>query len=270
MIHSIQFTSGYSTELKFLGTKTFKFIDGINVLYGENSCGKTTILKTLATYGLTRSRWSNLNWEPFDYPSFLDDNRDVNNLAKQICKNTANVEIDGAVFYSNNVTDTFLQQEGWLSGVSSMDFESAIVTTMNSKVQSSGYNNLAYYGKELAGLIQGDLSFSEESFEKSGYKCKNGNSSWRPVYASLSNYAKATILKGGKPTILLDEPDENLDCFNRDGLYRYVIPAIAKKYQVILSSHYCLLPFYKDYHFIDMTNSVKGIKKLVSNTINGN
>jgi predicted ATPase len=48
VITSVVFRSGYPTRLKGIGRKRIVFNDRINVLYGPNGSGKTTVLKTLA------------------------------------------------------------------------------------------------------------------------------------------------------------------------------------------------------------------------------
>ena len=59
MISSVVFTSGYPTRLAGIGRKRLTFNDRINVLFGPNGSGKTTILQTLAAVsGCSRGGWS--------------------------------------------------------------------------------------------------------------------------------------------------------------------------------------------------------------------
>ncbi len=48
MISSLQFHSGYPTQLKGIGKREILFNGWTNVLFGPNGSGKTTILRTLA------------------------------------------------------------------------------------------------------------------------------------------------------------------------------------------------------------------------------
>ncbi|TVQ96026.1 MAG: ATP-binding cassette domain-containing protein [Spirochaetaceae bacterium] len=59
MISWLQFQSGYPTGLWAIGRKRITFGDRVNVLFGPNGSGKTTIIKTLATItGCGEGGWS--------------------------------------------------------------------------------------------------------------------------------------------------------------------------------------------------------------------
>ena len=62
MIHNIKFLSGFPTSFPHLKDKTISFSKGFDVLFGENGCGKSTILKTLAAYsGIQKGGWSSIS-----------------------------------------------------------------------------------------------------------------------------------------------------------------------------------------------------------------
>ena len=60
MIRELQFHSGYPTQLPGIGKKRISFNDRVNILFGPNGSGKTTILRTLAVAsGCGMGGWSN-------------------------------------------------------------------------------------------------------------------------------------------------------------------------------------------------------------------
>lgn len=59
MISAIAFTSGYPTKLRGIGTRRIEFNPRLNVVYGPNGSGKTTILRALAqATGCGAGGWS--------------------------------------------------------------------------------------------------------------------------------------------------------------------------------------------------------------------
>ncbi|TVQ27576.1 MAG: AAA family ATPase [Spirochaetaceae bacterium] len=59
MIRSVQFLSGYPVALAGVGSDRIEFCDRVNIIFGPNGSGKTTILKTLAAAsGCGSGGWS--------------------------------------------------------------------------------------------------------------------------------------------------------------------------------------------------------------------
>jgi len=62
MITHIQFKHGYALKLPCVQDRVFKFTPGINILFGPNGCGKSTIIKTLKAYcGIQKGGWTQIN-----------------------------------------------------------------------------------------------------------------------------------------------------------------------------------------------------------------
>jgi predicted ATPase len=76
VISSLQFHSGYPTRLEGIGKRRMVFNDQVNVLFGPNGSGKTTILQTLAAVsGCGGGGWSD-HEKPAELPYRVSVERD--------------------------------------------------------------------------------------------------------------------------------------------------------------------------------------------------
>jgi energy-coupling factor transporter ATP-binding protein EcfA2 len=261
MIRSVKFTSGYPLDIKSeqsgrycLRDKTITFNEGINVLFAPNGTGKSTILNAISIYGLTEGGWSNLH---FHAMNFYEEGRErkysINTLATDKYKFTAEVDIDGPVFKLIGVTRNQFEDGHENCGFGDGLFNSteALVQKMYKSQRSQGQRTLYEQGTHLVAFLDDydKYKFNEENFKEPTTKEKNDI--WKRMYRALYKYSEGTILKGGKPTLILDEPELHLDLDHTLGLYTNIIPKLAEHFQIILSSHFCLLPFFKEYSFVN-------------------
>lgn len=273
MIHSLKFTGGYPLDVKDEGAdkytlrdKTFEFTEGVNVLFAPNGNGKSTILNAISIYGLTKGGWSNLNFHALNFGGFGEKTFTLDELACDEYKFTAIVDIDGPVFKSTMVTESHIEdyENNHGFGAGSFSQTSALINRMYWCERSSGQRNAYEQGNVLVSLID-DNKFDLEKFKEP--LSRNCNNVWEEMYQSLFKIAEGSILKGGKPTLILDEPDLHLDIDCSLGLFRNIIPKLAEHFQVIVSSHFALLPFFKDFNFIELGFNLNNVKTFVKQHI---
>ena len=85
MIKELRFHSGYPVRLAGIGKKKIRFNNRVNVLFGPNGSGKTTILKTLAAHsGCGSGGWSD-GKEPQELPFKVSVDKDDRPVFYQDC-----------------------------------------------------------------------------------------------------------------------------------------------------------------------------------------
>lgn len=257
MIKSIKFT-GKSKEKNYiqknevlkktLAGKTFKFSsDKINVLFGPNACGKSTIIKALAAYcmcgndlktqdGLTSYR----KIEPIEY-GFGDDKKTNEALLEIIRKTAGNemkVDWDGGFVYNNNFGARRSCAFGDLSG-SIFDENDELLYIMNKDKSSLGQQSIMFINKitQLCTGLKEPFKMMEADYLKT---ITHINSAWETAYRLSYEYIKRhQTSDDAQLTVLLDEIDKSLDINNIILLYTKLLPVLIEKYniQVILVSH---------------------------------
>lgn len=275
MIKSVTITSGYPMDItsidektKTLANRLIKFTPGLNVLFGPNMCGKSTILKTIRVHGLTNAAWSNVDYMGYEVGETYHQKTMIGFFNKQLGFK-AKVNIDGPV-YAINDENAFNQKDGVAKGKGFghgvINFKMGALLKMNSSKQSSGEIEMNKQYFVLHGLFSGSLKFDLKKFMDVYNRRK---ASGMLYIETLYKYAERTILKGGKPTIVLDEPEKHLSFENALGLFTGLLPQLSDAgYQIILASHFMLLPFMKDYNIIWLDRNkdtyINTIKKYVT------
>lgn len=220
----------------------------INLIFGPNASGKTTILKALAGNSGTTDGYPKLTG-PLDLRAEFgkpitssDMRRYLNNM---MC-NSADIEWDGAPIYYDNFSNR--QNHGSLGdlcgSVLGDDVIDEIAYVMTKSRISLGQNTI-YLLNKLFAIAEKHLCYADifsgyvnpdGSFKK--MKC---NDIWETAYKiQLSYYMgfeKSLVKSPG--TFLFDELDKSLDIANIHELYTNVLPELVKKtgIQVIIISH---------------------------------
>lgn len=260
MIKSLQFTSGFPLTFKHIGDKKFEFTDGLNVIFGQIGCGKSVIAKTLAAYcGIDKGGWSRIS-EPAKLASKTQNQFPW--VYRQYTPNRldANVEWDGTPsFYydselmgKNDMTWFFQNASQSADGITTEAEQMDILATK----PSSGQYRVHKINKIMQ-LIQfaPDLS-----------KIPNDIPTDRQ-YAQLEiNYIQS-LSRDGKKTLILDEPERNLNLPKQIELFD-VMDQLSEHFQVIAITHSPFILFRKNVNIIDLEDGyAKLCKDLVKKQI---
>lgn len=218
------------TLYKNIVEKTFEFFpDRINILFGPNQCGKTTLLRAIANNIGIVDGWPKIvRYIPKDetYEDRLR-KRDLIGVENLIA-NTAVLDWDGAPTYYENFRDTMTNRNygsiGDMAG-SIFDGQSEIGFIMNRTKLSEG---------QLSNVILCRLI--DKFYNKKVY--------WEDVLKGASQkqidyFTSFPGAKDGIRTILLDESERSFDIKSQWNYIYGVLPGMRKKLgvQLIIASH---------------------------------
>lgn len=237
MIRSLKVKSGYAKELPSL-KGIIRFEPGLNILFGQNSCGKTSALAIMGAFcGCPHDSGG---WSRFVPPFFSFENKkDKFKYPKMFAEVspghcTADVDWDGTATFSRppNVGKRLFEDFDPL--YSDDDMINTIFTKPSSGAEKAG----ELFRIEKAMQAPPDITIPPETIYTCGGSTsyKYCNDEWKWAIDEFTAHVK-TLPRTGPPTLLLDEPDRSLSIPNTVGLWCGFLPRLAKTCQVVVASH---------------------------------
>lgn len=239
--------------IKNLLKRKFEFApDKINVLFGPNGCGKTTILKAIAAgsmcgIGYQFDGFTNLQCycpENMNIP-FGETDKSYDKILEEALERRAGnqfkLEWDGYPVYYENLASRKSYSFGDLEGGLIEDGLEEMHYILGKDKSSAGQTTIWMINK-LTSIAIRDINI-QKMFESVENRIKHVNDLWGGCYQADINYYKKFYKEGNeknnKLTVLLDEMDKSLDINNVIKLYTEVFPRLIEKYpiQLILISH---------------------------------
>lgn len=216
---------------KLMLPKKTIFNDNLNIIIGENGCGKSTMMKILSALTLSTGGFSSLNnqytfWEDLSifYPkihSFRDDKYSEINKCFSI-----KFDYDSPVKCMRNIKN--YDNEEILSNINNFS------NYLNSKSLSNGELMLYNLNLTINDFIEKSKNYSRDNlFANKQYV----NELWLEAYNKLNEYIQNTnsIFDKKIGTILMDEPDNGLDVVNLLALKNWLLS--IKNVQIIAIIH---------------------------------
>lgn len=241
-------------NLEHLIGRTFTFSkDKINVIFGKNASGKTTILKALAGNAFIEDGWS---YPPscVDVVGFeFNKQRDIAESFQQLLDkkrlNACEIEWDGVPIYFDNFTNRKTYGSiGDLCGSILTDVMDEVSYILGSNIRSKGQNSL-YILDRIVGIAEQPITCDDllnNYLEKNLYSENSAREEeWVKRHNDVINYVadhfrnRPNANSGEPNTFIFDEMDKSLDITTCIELYTKFLPILQEKYgiQIIIVSH---------------------------------
>jgi len=206
------------------GVESIPFGPGLNVVWGRNGVGKSTLLKVIShIFCCTQSG------RPFVSETALRTIQHVSGGGVEDKPINGVIPIhDGQAVLSLDLDlRVGLAHRG-------TEFDYDFIRHMH---ESMGMQNLSSGQCVAAATVQQIISNMKE-WPDIEYKIKNQplNDYWRKRVQKVEDLLQAQIEKG-PTTLLLDEPDKSLDIDSQYNFWLEVIPTLMKNHQVIVATH---------------------------------
>ena len=237
---------GYLDDLKsFKNGKEFEFKEGVNIIVGENGCGKTTLMKLIERYLL-------VEYNECSYGMY---NSNINELFTGFGDNKK--LLDGVEVYADYLRNTFrLCHNGEMDGQTAMEHSMDSFSAFYEQKHSSTGEGVLIAMNALFGPMYGKnarLTFD--------YTQQAEN------YKQYVEYIRNHAVEGNEWTILMDEPDRNLSLENVMQI-KGILSVHKPKTQIIAVIHnpllICSLSKQENVNVIEMTRCyVSKVNKMV-------
>lgn len=218
--------------------KKFEFTDGVNIIFGYNGSGKTTIIKALAGNAAIEGDGFPKYIVPFKYHNLLSEEYDVEKYLGALMRNSADIEWDGNTIYYHNfeyLKDNSCNVFGSLVGGALNNINEEIEYLFAKNKLSAGQLNV-YMQSKLERVVKDKRTlFDHIKLDMWG------NDTWKLAEENQIKYfSKYPNFKKECPiTLLLDEADKSLDVLSEIVYFNDILPYLYNKYktQIIAVSH---------------------------------
>lgn len=226
--------------------KTFDFKDhNINVLFGPNACGKTTLIKTIAGTALVTDGFTKLA-QPMEIRHAFGEDMTLQHVMEHVeylKQNTSTVVWDGSPVYVDRFSETYAKNNhiaGGLVGSLFGTFAEEVMYRVGKNRISEGQKTNYLLSKIIQNGLQ-ERSIEELISPDLDRVRKGFNSVWKNCYEMQAEYLMSfeNYAKKSPTTFVFDEIDKSLDIMSVYRLYTEELPRIVEKLnlQIIMVSH---------------------------------
>jgi predicted ATPase len=235
---------------KLLVGRTFEFSpDKVNLIFGPNASGKTTIIRSIASHAFCEDGFSKF-LGPFELqttgifstPTKKDYMKGLSQRIVGMARTSSVIDWDGSPIYYHNFENR--QNFGSLGDLTGSIIKSTFeeINYVMSKGKMSGGQNMFYQFNKLCNLMSKNITFGDILKPHKRYEKFNKTDAWRVAYETQMEYYSSFPMAfddKGINTYLFDEVDKSMDILNVFELYSKILPELIDKYkkQIIIISH---------------------------------
>lgn len=234
-----------------LAGRKFSFSpDRVNLIFGPNASGKSTLLKAMAGHAFCTDGWSGFV-EPMQLDASLGrvgHDEYAAGLRRRITRmagTSSEIEWDGSPIYWHNFENH--KSHGCIG-----DLQGSILRSTGEEMfyivgsrTASGGQKMFWQMEKLAGFMKENVTYDDimEPWRQSyGRLADRPDDCWGMALKVQEEYYKSfpkSFEKSGTNTYLLDEADKGMDILNTFAFYKEVLPGLADSYgkQIIAVSH---------------------------------
>jgi len=243
--------SGYGADVKSLlalKNKKINFTDGINFIVASNGTGKTTLIDDIAKLHYVYEMGIYKIW----YASVQEVTHGGIFTHDYEFKNGLKISSDGNVCYISdrlygNLPNPF---------DSDPNYNDKLIERFNQTITSSGQSSFRSFYTMWEVIRHMDFNKKRLETIKKYQNTMGIDDNDKDLKKYLKHLLNPSIKTPGKPTILIDELDSNLDIISCIYLLK-ALKQISNRFQIIMSTHSPFIYYMKNVNIIELEDGYK-------------